>query len=100
MHVGFQNRLLLGAILRRLLAKPDYGPQRLDIDAARFGLGKNILLVGSKAADLLLEVLDTLNNGLQLPVGVMPRLCHALSLLVIFRERGDALHAKPMTRRL
>src|SRR5437016_2209252 len=65
MHVGFQDRPLLSALLDILLAQPHDRAQRLDVEAVALGLHIDVADVIGERLLLLLEALDSLREGFQ-----------------------------------
>src|SRR5262249_16182957 len=61
-----QQRLLLGAFRRILLADADDLPQHLGVEAVALGLGVNLLDVVGDGPLLLLHALDALDEGADL----------------------------------
>src|ERR1700674_2396233 len=66
LHVGFENGLLLGALVGVLLAQTHDRAQRLDVEAVALGLGVDVANVVGDGLLLLLQPLDTLDDGLEL----------------------------------
>ena len=68
-QVGFQDRLLLLALVDVLLAQPHHGAQRLDVEAVAFGLGIDVADVVGDRLLFFFEPLDALDEGLELILG-------------------------------
>jgi hypothetical protein len=62
MHVDLEQRLLLLAVGRALLAQPDDLAQHLDVEAERLGLGELVADVLGERLLVLLQALDLLDD--------------------------------------
>src|SRR5262245_61807414 len=68
-QVGFQDRLLLLALVDVLLAQPHHRAQRLHVEAVALGLGIDIANIVGDRLLFLFDPLDALDNGFELGVG-------------------------------
>src|SRR6516225_1575342 len=68
-HIGFEQRLLLLALVAVLLAQADNDTQCLDVKAVALGLGIDIANVVGDRFFLFLEPLDPLDKGFELILG-------------------------------
>src|ERR1700730_14601007 len=68
-QVDVEQRLLLVALLRVLLAQPNHFAQDLHVEAVALGLLIDFLLVFVQRLDLFLDPLDALDDGAQLIAG-------------------------------
>src|SRR6516225_8152318 len=68
-HIGFEQRLLLLALVAVLLAQADNDTQCLDVKAVALGLGIDIANVVADRFFLFLEPLDPLDKGFELILG-------------------------------
>ena len=68
-QVGFQDRLLLLALVDVQLAQPDDGAQRLDVEAVALGFGVDVADVVGERLLFLFEPLDALDEGLEVILG-------------------------------
>src|SRR6266446_9050928 len=66
LHIGFENGLLLGALVGVLLAQTHDRAQRLDVEAVALGLGVDVADIVGDDLLLLLQPLDALDAGLEL----------------------------------
>ena len=66
LHVGFQNRLLLGALVGVLLAHAHDGAQRLDVVTVALGFGIDVADIVGDRLLFLFQPFDALDDGLEL----------------------------------
>src|SRR5260370_17388240 len=66
LHVGFQNGLLLSALVGVLLAQADDGAQRLDVKAVALGFGIDVADIVGNRLLFFFQPLDALDDGLEL----------------------------------
>jgi hypothetical protein len=69
MHIGFQNRLVLLALVDILLSQPHDRAQRLDVEAGALGFRIDVTDVVGERLLLFLEPLDAFDEGLELILG-------------------------------
>src|SRR5437868_1485312 len=69
MHIGFQNRFLLLALVDVLLAKTNDHAQRLDIEPIALGFGIHVPNIVGDRLLLFLETFDALDKRFELLFG-------------------------------
>src|SRR6266849_3643774 len=86
LHVGFENRFLLGAFVGVLLAHPNDRAQRLDVEAVAFGLRIDVADIVRDRLLFFFQPFDALDDGLELVF------CKLRRGLFFFLERGRGGH--------
>ncbi len=89
-HVGFDDGLVLAALIDILLAQPHDDPQRLHVEAVALGLGVDVLDVVGDRLLLFLQPLHALDEGLELVLRKAGR-----GLFLFVHGGSDSGHSKP-----